>query len=73
MRRSPPGCASSSRRAAASSWDRDPAAAATAVDWYAEAEGPRVIFVGKLIVSKGVDLLLAAWPLVHRANPAPAC
>ena len=52
-----------------SSWDRDPAAAATAVDWYAEAEGPRVIFVGKLIVSKGVDLLLAAWPLVHRANP----
>jgi glycosyltransferase involved in cell wall biosynthesis len=52
-----------------SSWDRDPAAAATAVDWYAEAEGPRVIFVGKLIVSKGVDLLLVAWPLVHRANP----
>ena len=28
-----------------------------------------MIFVGKLIVSKGVDLLLAAWPLVHRANP----
>ncbi len=24
-----------------------------------------VAFVGKLIVSKGVDLLLAAWPLVH--------
>jgi glycosyltransferase involved in cell wall biosynthesis len=24
----------------------------------------RVVFVGKLIVSKGVDLLLAAWPLV---------
>jgi len=36
---------------------------------YAEAEGPRVIFVGKLIVSKGVDLLLAAWPLVVAANP----
>ena len=33
------------------------------------AEGPRVVFVGKLIVSKGVDLLLAAWPLVHRAHP----
>ena len=31
--------------------------------------GPRVVFVGKLIVSKGVDLLLAAWPLVHAANP----
>ncbi|HEU4599918.1 MAG TPA: glycosyltransferase family 4 protein, partial [Solirubrobacterales bacterium] len=28
-----------------------------------------VAFVGKLIVSKGVDLLLAAWPLVHAANP----
>jgi glycosyltransferase involved in cell wall biosynthesis len=25
----------------------------------------RVVFVGKLIVSKGVDLLLAAWPLVR--------
>lgn len=24
--------------------------------------------MGKLIVSKGVDLLLAAWPLVHTAN-----
>jgi len=30
---------------------------------------PLVVFVGKLIVSKGVDLLLAAWPLVHAANP----
>jgi glycosyltransferase involved in cell wall biosynthesis len=28
-----------------------------------------VVFVGKLIVSKGVDLLLAAWPLVAEANP----
>jgi glycosyltransferase involved in cell wall biosynthesis len=31
--------------------------------------GPLVIFVGKLIVSKGVDLLLAAWPLVRAAHP----
>jgi glycosyltransferase involved in cell wall biosynthesis len=30
---------------------------------------PDVVFVGKLIVSKGVDLLLAAWPLVSAANP----
>jgi len=30
---------------------------------------PLVSFVGKLIVSKGVDLLLAAWPLVHAAHP----
>ncbi|HVO55569.1 MAG TPA: glycosyltransferase family 4 protein [Solirubrobacterales bacterium] len=28
-----------------------------------------VVFVGKLIVSKGLDLLLAAWPLVHAAHP----
>jgi glycosyltransferase involved in cell wall biosynthesis len=27
------------------------------------------VLVGKMIVSKGVDLLLAAWPLVHAANP----
>ncbi len=32
-------------------------------------EGSRVVFVGKLIVSKGVDLLIAAWPLVHRQHP----
>jgi glycosyltransferase involved in cell wall biosynthesis len=34
--------------------------------------GPRehlISFVGKLIVSKGVDLLLAAWPLVRAAHP----
>ena len=49
-----------------------PAAAADAVEWFAEARGPRVIFVGKLIVSKGVDLLLAAWPLVHAAQPGRA-
>jgi glycosyltransferase involved in cell wall biosynthesis len=33
-------------------------------------EASRVVFVGKLIVSKGVDLLLAAWPLVRAAHPA---
>ncbi len=30
---------------------------------------PLVAFVGKLIVSKGVDLLMAAWPLVRAAHP----
>jgi glycosyltransferase involved in cell wall biosynthesis len=30
---------------------------------------PLVAFVGKLIVSKGVDLLLAAWPLVRTTHP----
>jgi len=29
----------------------------------------RIVFVGKLIVSKGVDLLLAAWPLVRAEQP----
>jgi glycosyltransferase involved in cell wall biosynthesis len=33
------------------------------------AESPRVVFVGKLIVSKGLDLLLAAWPLVKAKHP----
>ena len=31
-----------------------------------------VVFVGKLIVSKGVDLLLAAWPLVQGDAPGGA-
>lgn len=52
-----------------SAWDRDAHQAAEAINWFAETNGPRVIFVGKLIVSKGVDLLLAAWPLVHHTNP----
>jgi glycosyltransferase involved in cell wall biosynthesis len=30
---------------------------------------PLVVFVGKLIVSKGLDLLLAAWPMVRAAHP----
>jgi glycosyltransferase involved in cell wall biosynthesis len=32
-------------------------------------EAGLVAFVGKLIVSKGVDLLLAAWPLVRARHP----
>jgi glycosyltransferase involved in cell wall biosynthesis len=47
----------------------DAPGAAAALEGWADASGPRVVFVGKLIVSKGVDLLLAAWPLVRRANP----
>lgn len=31
--------------------------------------GPRIVYVGKLIVSKGVDLLLAAGPLVSAEHP----
>jgi len=32
-------------------------------------EERRIVFVGKLIVSKGIDLLLAAWPLVRAEHP----
>lgn len=52
-----------------SSWARDTARASDAVRWLAGSEGARVVFVGKLIVSKGVDLLVAAWPLVQAENP----
>jgi glycosyltransferase involved in cell wall biosynthesis len=55
--------------AAGGAWDRDVERAAASVDWFADAPGARVVFVGKLIVSKGIDLLLAAWPLVHAASP----
>ncbi|HEY5977422.1 MAG TPA: glycosyltransferase family 4 protein [Solirubrobacterales bacterium] len=34
-----------------------------------EPRDPLVVFVGKLIASKGVDLLLAAWPLVLAEHP----
>lgn len=54
---------------ASAPFGRDEAAAVAALERFAEADGPRVIFVGKLIVSKGVDLLLSAWPLVHRESP----
>jgi glycosyltransferase involved in cell wall biosynthesis len=42
------------------------------VEEFAPSEGGRerlVVYVGKLIVSKGVDLLLAAWPLVRAKHP----
>lgn len=32
-------------------------------------DAPLALYVGKLLVSKGVDLLLAAWPLVLSASP----
>ncbi len=49
---------------------RDGSRAAEGLEWFSRAPGPRVVFVGKLIVSKGIDLLLAAWPLVRAAHPA---
>jgi len=54
--------------AGTASWggEAEAAAALRALD---PAREPIVAFVGKLIVSKGVDLLLAAWPLVVREIP----
>jgi glycosyltransferase involved in cell wall biosynthesis len=62
---------------ATSAFERDELAAAEALERLlpsgAErvrpAGEPLVAFVGKLIVSKGVDLLLAAWPLVLERVP----
>ena len=55
--------------AAASSFARREGEAAAALAAIAP-EDRVVVFVGKLIASKGVELLLAAWPLVLRAEPA---
>jgi glycosyltransferase involved in cell wall biosynthesis len=48
------------------SFARDPREAARALEG---ADGRLVVFVGKLIASKGVELLLAAWPLVLARHP----
>ncbi len=47
-----------------SAFARDARAGATALDRLDPEHDVLVAFVGKLILSKGVDLLLAAWPLV---------
>ena len=52
-----------------SSFARDPAAAARALASIDLERERLVVFVGKLIGSKGVELLLAAWPLVLAAVP----
>ncbi len=54
----------------ASAFERDPAEAARALARLDPEREPLVAYVGKLIVSKGVDLLLAAWPLVLEQVPA---
>ena len=52
-----------------SSFARDVGAAGRALARLDPARERLVVFVGKLIVSKGVDLLAAAWPLVLRRVP----
>jgi glycosyltransferase involved in cell wall biosynthesis len=52
-----------------SSFDRDPREAAQALEGIDAERDRLVVFVGKLIGSKGVELLLAAWPLVAARVP----
>jgi glycosyltransferase involved in cell wall biosynthesis len=47
---------------------RDAGAAARALRELDLARDRHVCFIGKLIVSKGIDLLVAAWPLVPQAR-----
>ena len=51
------------------SFSRDGPLAAAALRRWLQGS-PRVLSVGKLLVNKGVDLLIAAWPLVHRRHIA---
>jgi glycosyltransferase involved in cell wall biosynthesis len=53
----------------ASAFSRDRRAAAEALERLNPERDRLVAFVGKLIVSKGPDLLLAAWPLVLQSVP----
>jgi glycosyltransferase involved in cell wall biosynthesis len=55
--------------AQASAFAREEAEAASALERLSPESDALVAFVGKLIVSKGVDLLAAAWPLVLAAVP----
>jgi glycosyltransferase involved in cell wall biosynthesis len=52
-----------------SAFTRDGLAAASALGRLDPDRDLLVVYVGKLIVSKGVDLLLAAWPLVLEQIP----
>ncbi len=52
-----------------SAFSRDGTAAAEALAQLDPERDMAVAYVGKLIVSKGVDLLLAAWPLVLARTP----
>lgn len=58
------------RETAASAFARDELAAADALERLEPARDRLVAFVGKLIVNKGVDLLLASWPLVLQSVPS---
>jgi glycosyltransferase involved in cell wall biosynthesis len=52
-----------------SSFGRDTAAAAHAIEQLRPGDDRLVLFLGKEILAKGLDLLLAAWPLVQQRVP----
>jgi glycosyltransferase involved in cell wall biosynthesis len=54
---------------ASSAFTRDPRAAGASLERLDPERDLLVAYVGKLIVSKGVDLLAAAWPLVLESAP----
>jgi glycosyltransferase involved in cell wall biosynthesis len=60
---------STEQETSASAFARDDRAAVAALEGLEPARDRLVAFVGKLIVNKGVDLLLAAWPLVLARIP----
>jgi glycosyltransferase involved in cell wall biosynthesis len=61
--------AASGAEGGASAFARDEPAVGRALASLRLEDGPHVVFVGKLIVSKGIDLLAAAWPLVLQRAP----
>ena len=61
--------AAASKQEQSSAFARDDGMAADAIEQILNGRGALVAFVGKLIVSKGVDLLVAAWPLVLQTRP----
>ncbi len=64
------GGSGSDARGGGDAFARDERAAGEALGRLDLGEDRLVAFVGKLIVSKGVDLLLAAWPLVLEEVPS---
>ncbi len=60
---------SDARGTPSSAFARDERAAAAALERLEPGRDRLVAFVGKLIVSKGIDLLIAAWPLVLERVP----
>jgi glycosyltransferase involved in cell wall biosynthesis len=68
-RAAPPGSVHPSDRPDRDTFARDELEAAEALERLDPGRDRLVVFVGKLIVSKGIDLLIAAWPLVLQRVP----